>query len=429
MYLTSSTGGIQGINATQAQATELNVMADAGGEGGVIIDSANALLQGLYPPYNDTITLANGTMVSWGLNRAQLIPIETIEPEQDVWMEGWSDCSAWSQYLQDLYASSDFKEKASVANQFYQTQASVLGNRPLTLENGYNIFDFANVESIHNATLSPQLQPSLPEYRYWADYHESSAFANSDASHIANIAGQSILPPLLDGINQIYNSTDPLKLTYLAASYKPFLSLFAMMGLSAPLTTSLVDYASAAVFEVRSDATVTMRFRNGTDGDFITYPLFGSSSDSTPISELEAKLRPHSLDSLSSWCDKCSNSETRGCATLAQLNGTGGGDVEYASAASTTGRHHVSPVVAGVIGAMVTLAIAAVLLAAWLFFGGLVKRSRRSNAQASDNKQHAGAAARDSSTYEMPQRTDSKREGSIVTAASSSRPDAKNSLH
>ncbi|PWN30388.1 phosphoglycerate mutase-like protein, partial [Jaminaea rosea] len=361
LYLVNATDSIQGINATQSETTQLNVMADAGGEGGVIIESANALLQGLYPPYNDTITLADGSTVSW--DRAQLIPIETIEPDQDVWMEGWTDCDAWSDYLQDWYDSADFKAKAAIANPFYQSISNILGNRPLKLENAWNIFDYLNVQSIHNATLAPQILPHLAQARYWADYHEAGAFGNgADPSDIANIAGQSILPPLLGGFDDIRNTTTGLKIQYLAASYKPFLGLFNMMKLPSPLSTSVVDYASTLIFEIRDDATVTMRFRNGSSGAFEAYPLFGSSSTSMPIADFESKMQPYSLDSLSKWCNKCSNSETRGCATLAQLNGTGGGERSYAPDTSTMGRHHVSPVVAGVIGSMVTLAIAAVLL-------------------------------------------------------------------
>jgi len=53
---------------------------------------------GLYPPYPESITLANGQNVTWE-NRAQLIEIETVEPEQSVALEGWTQCSAWQQRL------------------------------------------------------------------------------------------------------------------------------------------------------------------------------------------------------------------------------------------------------------------------------------------------------------------------------------------
>ena len=45
LYLTGD-NAIQGIDAQKAESVQLNVLADAGGEGGVIVDSANALLQG-----------------------------------------------------------------------------------------------------------------------------------------------------------------------------------------------------------------------------------------------------------------------------------------------------------------------------------------------------------------------------------------------
>lgn len=98
-YLTSEGDlAIQGINATKAEGNQLRVMADAAGEGSVIVDSTNALLQGLFPAYNDVIQLANGDFVSW--NRTQLIEVETIEADQQVWLEGWTQCREWTDRLE-----------------------------------------------------------------------------------------------------------------------------------------------------------------------------------------------------------------------------------------------------------------------------------------------------------------------------------------
>lgn len=47
LYLNGS-NAIQGMNATRAEGNQMRVMADAGGEGSVIVDSTNALLQGMY---------------------------------------------------------------------------------------------------------------------------------------------------------------------------------------------------------------------------------------------------------------------------------------------------------------------------------------------------------------------------------------------
>jgi hypothetical protein len=369
------TDSIAGIHADIAEPAEMDIYADAGGEGTVIIESANALLQGLYPPYNETLVLANGSTVAW--DRTQLISIETVEPDEETSLEGWISCDAWTTSLSAFYNSSEFVAQAKGANAFYQSISSVLGNRPLTYQNGYNIFDFMNVNYIHNDTLSPEIAPYLNESRYYANWRESRAFGNADPSNVANIAGQSILPLLIDGVQQISNTTNPLKFQYLAISYKPFISLFNMMGMPSPLNDTMVDYASMVIFEVRDDDTVTLRFRNSSEGNFGYYPMFGSSETSTPLDTFVDTLQPNSLDTLAKWCDKCQTSDARGCDVLAALNGTGGGSVQYASITSTTGRQHVSPVVAGVIGALVALAVAGVALAAWLFFGGLVKRTRR----------------------------------------------------
>lgn len=85
-------------------------------------------------------------------------------------------------------------------------------------ENGWNLFDFLNVESIHNATLAPQIPTEALSYaRYWANYHEAGSFTDADKGNVGNIAGQAILTPLLDYLAQLANATDPLKVSYIAA--------------------------------------------------------------------------------------------------------------------------------------------------------------------------------------------------------------------
>lgn len=84
--------------------------ADAGGEGGVIFDSSIALIQGLFPPtvrYHlilgchsinvvqtaNTISLANNTNVTSPFNGYQYVPIESVEPNEDVSLEGFTSCN------------------------------------------------------------------------------------------------------------------------------------------------------------------------------------------------------------------------------------------------------------------------------------------------------------------------------------------------
>ncbi len=166
----------------------------------------------------------------------------------------------------------------------------------------------------------------------------------------------------------------------------------------------MVDYASVMALEVTNStgtldislslcvcpgcpglllvrAEKTLRSRNGSatalDGsDLAVYPMFGRSGDNMPLSDFISKVSPYAINDLTTWCARCDNTETRGC-DLASLNGTSGATAgsstsQYASATSTSGRHHVSPVVAGVIGALLGIVLAAVV-----FFGGDVLRRKR----------------------------------------------------
>ena len=100
----------------------------------ITFQSIVPLFIGLYPPFNESLQLANGSTVTWP-SRAQLIQIETIEPDQEVWLEGWSDCDSCQDRLNKWYESEEFKSQASIANPFYESLSNVLGNRPKTLEN------------------------------------------------------------------------------------------------------------------------------------------------------------------------------------------------------------------------------------------------------------------------------------------------------
>ena len=83
---------IQGINPDVADIDQLYVRADAGG-GNVILDSAYALLQGLYPPTPaSNITLADGQLVESPLGGYQYIPVESLEDWQAPSLTSWMDC-------------------------------------------------------------------------------------------------------------------------------------------------------------------------------------------------------------------------------------------------------------------------------------------------------------------------------------------------
>jgi len=125
-----------------------------------------------------------------------------------------------------------------------------------------------------------------------ANYHEQVLFTDPDLDGIGNIAAQTIIPPIIDALQDIASDTKPLKLQYIGISYKPvslkpamarfppwpnpypalsivltwdlrpaqFLSLFNMTQAG---IDGFVSYASALALEVR----------NGTNGMTVSMNL------------------------------------------------------------------------------------------------------------------------------------------------------------
>lgn len=91
--------------------------------------------------------------------------------------------------------------------------------------------------------------------------------------------------------------------------------------------------------------------------------MFGTASNELAYETFVENLAPYGINSLGEWCNKCGTTTARGCDVIDALNDTMN---DFASPASTRGRQHVSPVVAGVIGALVGIVAALVVM----FVGG-----------------------------------------------------------
>ncbi|KAG9098810.1 hypothetical protein FRC06_005950 [Ceratobasidium sp. 370] len=352
----SSPSVISGISTGLFNQNQVRIRADAGGEGGVIFDSAVALAQGVWPAETGfNTTLANGTTVIAPLGGYQYVPIESVEPGTDVSLEGWTGCNTFNNATAAFYDSAEFKQVA-------------------------NIFDFLNVQSIHDRNLSAQITPgTLAQARALANWHQYRTFSSSKMGGIGNIAAQTVLPDILTSLNAFANASQPLRFTHLSLSYKPFISLFNMTGVaqSNPHLAGIVNYASAITFELRQPSSgsalvVRMSFKNGSDDTaFTTYSMFGGQSD-TPLEDFTSRLGPYQIDDLPTWCETCDNWTDRKCDLVAAAN-----------AASASSLHHgtVSAVGAGFIGAGVTIAVFFAALGV-LTFMGLVVFGRKKRATA-----------------------------------------------
>lgn len=114
------------------------------------------------------------------------------------------------------------------------------------------------------------------------------------------------------------------------------------------------------------EPTLRFKFKNGTDVGLTTYnmtfPGFSGPGDA-PMSAFFQAFEPAAVNSTLQWCHVCGQNTDRGCGQLLSAANS--------SAAPAMSSHHdrISPVGAGFLGAGLTLAVMAMLLAALLFLG------------------------------------------------------------
>ncbi|KAH7925893.1 phosphoglycerate mutase-like protein [Leucogyrophana mollusca] len=382
IYLNASSPSyIPGMSTGLFNQTQVYVQADLGGEDGVVYDSCVSLTQGLWPPtLSNDITLANGTTVTAPLGGYQYVPIESVDPNESVSLEGFEDCNTFNTQTTAFYNSSEFQQKAAESATFLNMLPPYLDGRSVSLENMWNIYDFMNVQSIHNAAFARALPPTfLAQARALANWHEYNIFSSPSIDGIGNIAGQTLLPTILTGFSGIVDPTNPVKLSITAIAYKPFLSFFNMSGVAEanPELAGIINYAAALALEVRQPSTggepvIRFNFKNGTDADFVTYNFLNRTGD-VPLSAFIDSMAPAAVNTTAQWCSVCQNTQDRGCAALTLAYDQG-----HAAA-----QPRISPVGAGFLGAGLTVAVVALLLGTLALLGLLSvgKISKRSKKQ------------------------------------------------
>ncbi|VDC04591.1 unnamed protein product [Peniophora sp. CBMAI 1063] len=384
-YLNSSSPNhIASMNTGLVNDTQVVVRTDSGDEGGVIYASANALLQGLFPPTDSAnTTLSNGTTVTAPLGGYQYVPIDAVNSAIDVELEGFTSCNTYTTHVSEFYNSTFFSQKQNESTAFLESLPPYLDGRPVTLENMWNIFDFMNVNSIHNATFNNSLPATyLSQARDLANWHEYYTFSDSSLDGIGNIAMRTMLPSVITQLQAVANASNPTSFVVEAISYKPFLSLFNQTGIAEQNTSlaGIVNYAAAVALEVRAPADggepmLRFLFKNGTDdADFNQYGLLGSSGD-VELSKFVNTLYPTAVNTTAEWCTTCGNTVSRGCGALQLATQQGR---EQAAV-----HQPISPVGAGFLGAGLTIFVFIVTLGV-LAFLGLLTFGRRPRAYKSE---------------------------------------------
>lgn len=168
-------------------------------------------------------------------------------------------------------------------------------------------------------------------------------------------------------------------------AYGSFLSFFGLAQLPkvSENFTGIVDYASSMAFELVTNSTVNSTsypspdqisirflFSNGTasENPLAAYPLFGQAETVISWPTFVDEMNKFAIGDLATWCQKCGNS-TGVCASTTSSSSSASASASGPSQSSSSGG--ISKAVAGVIGAMVTLAVILGLEALIMLLGGL----------------------------------------------------------
>jgi hypothetical protein len=262
--------------------------------------------------------------------------------------------------------------------------------------NAYILWEYANYQYVHNQTVYEKLNPAdLSELRLLASHQEFAR--NGDLSisgltkgdRIRAISGQTYAAHVLSLLGQnIESQGSNEKLNVLFSEYEVFLAFFSLSGLSgiSDQFTQIPETGSVIVFELFSntenataypdisDLWVRFLFRNGSDSSapLLSYPLFGRGNSAVDMTwnDFETGMDAISLSEIGTWCETCASLAMYCPAFEANLtnstNSTSGN-----SCASTASSTRISPTIAGVFGAVATIAAFVLFFSLAVLCGGL----------------------------------------------------------
>lgn len=373
------------------------------------IASAQAFMQGLYPPLTAASNrsrilgvseLANGSNVVAPMNGYQYPSVYSVSSYDlnSIWIDGAANCPAFTQELMEYYNTSDFNFLYQSSLGFYRGLGSrflsdVFPADSLGYFNAYYIYDYLQYQYLHNRSIASALsQDNMTRAEILAADWTHAMFGNA-TDRVRSIAGRSLATQILSTFYRtIRREGRRNKVNVWVGDMAPLISFASLAGLTVPQNAifyNVPPMAAGFVFELialtntqatnlvypsTSDMYVRFYYLNGTDSNaaLVAYPLFGRSPSQTMVSyaEFVNGLSKFSLAGVKDWCTTC-GSQNVFCPTFTGTTG---------SATSTpAARRRISPAIAGVIGALVTLAVAGILFALLAAFAGFRVHKRPSS--------------------------------------------------
>ncbi|KAH8197167.1 hypothetical protein TruAng_008660 [Truncatella angustata] len=383
----------------------------------VLQNSAQAFMQGVYPPVGtlSTESLANGSSVEGALSGYQYIPINAVasassssNAENSGWLQGNSGCGNAVVSSNNYFSSSEYLDTLASSQDFYTGLLPVINS---TFSESQTSFKNGYTTTIHNSSIPSEdllTNATLDELLWLANAHEWG-LAYNETDQIRAVAGATLAGQILTQLNTTLTGKSKQPFAAQFGAYASFMSFFGLAQLQKVSDdfTGVVDYASTMVFELvadsddvssssypaASDVSVRFLFANGTaaQNEPQAYPLFGQNETLLPWSTFVSEMNKFAIADTEDWCTACGNS-TGVCAEYASSSSSGSGDGASTSSSSTSG-NGMSLAVAGVIGALVTLAVILGIEALVYFLSGLrlVKKSTLAAASAAGGAGHVKA--------------------------------------
>lgn len=259
---------------------------------------------------------------------------------------------------------------------------------------------------IHNASIQSDnliTSETVHQLQTLADLHEFNLAYNA-SEPIRAIAGSTLAAQIVQQLNATITGKSKQPVGIQFGAYASFLSFFGLAGLPAVSEnfTGIVDYASSMTFELVTNATVSntsypsaseisvrFLFSNGSAAanPLTAYPLFNQSETILPWSKFVDSMNKFAIGDQEDWCSACGNT-TGVCDSTATSTSS-----SPSSTASATSSHSggMSLAIAGVIGAMVTLAVILGVEGLIMLLGGF-RLAKKSASATSQSVVHGGKA-------------------------------------
>ncbi|CAI7593439.1 unnamed protein product [Penicillium bialowiezense] len=402
--------GVQGISPIILDSNDVDVLSTTDQN---VIGSAQAFMQGLYPPLGSMNVSGpqkvHGSFAQAPLDGYQYPRIVTLgeSDPQSIMIEGQAKCNMY-QAAESVYRNSGQAEQmARDTDTFYRTiwslgMSGVYDESFATYTNAVPISEYLDYENLHNETFTETVTDAqivrarwLADQYLWNTNSQQSSSTGSMIRQISPIAGQTLASSIMQAFDlNIQQKGTRQKMTFMFGNDEPAVALSSLVGLAndhQPNFLSRLVRGGSFVFELYSfeenadlypsypqadNLYIRFMLHNGTGNKttFEPYSLFGHSpSQATiPYSEFRSELETFAVSSIQDWCVQC-NAESLFC--------TGALDQSNTTPKQKKG---MAPAVAGVIGAVVTLAVVSIAAIVGCFLCGAVKgKSRQGSARSS----------------------------------------------